>query len=190
MLCVLPMKRGQLEVAGVRLTDPPSSSKLLFAFTTPLSLVNSMACIHVRLLGPCFKTGRRDRWPTRQRDGDSSRALLAIRVSSKYPSGVKPGQPGLQARPITSPNAIGRPQTVPAVNCGENAPVHQAQPAPLSLLIRQDRTAQRQGWVLHRHFKNPSVYHHTVSCTIELSLQSSFQSSVTVLVCYRSQGHI
>merc|ERR1712173_157890 len=64
---------------------------------------------------------------------------------SKYPSGVKPGQPGLQARPITSPNAIGRPQTVPAVNCGENAPVHQAQPAPLSLLIRQDRTAQRQG---------------------------------------------
>ena len=58
MLCVLPMKRGQLEVAGVRLTDPPSSSKLLFAFTTPLSLVNSMARIHVRLLGPCFKTGR------------------------------------------------------------------------------------------------------------------------------------
>ena len=34
------------------------------------------------------------------------------------------------------------------------------------------------------------VYHHTVSRTIELSLQSSFQSSVTVLVCYRSQGHI
>lgn len=58
MLCVLPMKRGQWEVAGVRLTDPPSSSKLLFAFTTPLSLVNSMARIHVRLLGPCFKTGQ------------------------------------------------------------------------------------------------------------------------------------
>ena len=57
MLCVLPMKRGQWEVAGVRLTDPPSSSKLLFAFTTPLSLVNSMARIHVRLLGPCYKTG-------------------------------------------------------------------------------------------------------------------------------------
>ena len=67
MLCVLPMKRGQLEVAGVRLTDPPSSSKLLFAFTTPLSLVNSMARIHVRLLGPCFKTGRRDHQPHRDR---------------------------------------------------------------------------------------------------------------------------
>ena len=82
MLCVLPMKRGQLEVAGVRLTDPPSSSKLLFAFTTPLSLVNSMARIHVRLLGPCFKTGRRGRRPTPQRDVNRNRALLAIRVHS------------------------------------------------------------------------------------------------------------
>jgi len=82
MLCVLPMKRGQWEVAGVRLTDPPSSSKLLFAFTTPLSLVNSMARIHVRLLGPRYKTGRRGHRPTRQRDGDCNRALLAIRVSS------------------------------------------------------------------------------------------------------------
>ena len=36
----------------------PRADKLLFAFTTPLSLVNSMARIHVRLLGPCFKTGR------------------------------------------------------------------------------------------------------------------------------------
>ena len=82
MLCVLPMKRGQWEVAGVRLADPPSSSKLLFAFTTPLSLVNSMARIHVRLLGPCFKTGRRGRRPTPQRDVNRNRALLAIRVHS------------------------------------------------------------------------------------------------------------
>ena len=78
-------------------------------------------------------------------DGDRNRALLAIRVSSKYPSGEEPGQPGLQARPVTSPNAIGRLQTVPAVNCRENAPVSQARPAPLSLLIRQDVTAQHQG---------------------------------------------
>ena len=37
----------------------PRADKLLFAFTAPLSLVNSMARIHVRLLGPCFKTGRK-----------------------------------------------------------------------------------------------------------------------------------
>ena len=60
----------------------PRADKLLFAFTAPLSLVNSMARIHVRLLGPCFKTGRRGHRPTRQRDGNRNRALLAIRVSS------------------------------------------------------------------------------------------------------------
>ena len=60
----------------------PRADKLLFAFTAPLSLVNSMARIHVRPLGPCFKTGRRGHRPTRQRDGNRSRALLAIQVSS------------------------------------------------------------------------------------------------------------
>ena len=58
----------------------PRADKLLFAFTAPLSLVNSMARIHVRLLGPCFKTGRRGHRPTPQRDEDRNRALLAIRV--------------------------------------------------------------------------------------------------------------
>ena len=53
-----------------------------------------------------------------------------------YPSGVEPGHPGLQARPATSPEAIGQRQMVPAVNCKENAPVRQARLAPLSLLIR------------------------------------------------------
>ena len=61
----------------------PRADKLLFAFTAPLSLVNSMARIHVRLLGPCFKTGRRGHRPTRQRDENRNRALLAIRVLSR-----------------------------------------------------------------------------------------------------------
>ena len=60
----------------------PRADKLLFAFTAPISLVNPMARIHVRLLGPCFKTGRSNQRPTRQRDGNRNRALLAIRVSS------------------------------------------------------------------------------------------------------------
>ena len=38
--------------------------------------------------------------------------------------------------------------------------------------------------------KKPFVYHHTVSSNIEVSLQSFFQSSVTVLICYRSLGVI
>ena len=39
-----------------------------------------MARAHVKLLGPCFKTGRRGHRPTPQRDEDRNRALLAIRV--------------------------------------------------------------------------------------------------------------
>ena len=61
----------------------PQTDKLFFAFTTPLGLVNPMARIHVRLLGPCFKTGRRGHRPTRQRDENRNRALLAIRVLSR-----------------------------------------------------------------------------------------------------------
>ena len=113
MLCVLPMKRGQLEVAGVRLTDPPSSSKLLFAFTTPLSLGHSMARAHVKLLGPCFKTGRRGRRPKSDR--------YAARISEdarytrplKYPSPPKPGTGGSREQaPENFTPALGPARTV------------------------------------------------------------------------------
>ena len=39
-------------------------------------------------------------------------------------------------------------------------------------------------------FVGPPVYPQAVSRPIELSLQSSFQLSLTVLVRYRSRGHI
>ena len=40
--------------------DHPSSTEtVLFAFTSPRSLENPATCTHVRLLGPCFKTGQR-----------------------------------------------------------------------------------------------------------------------------------
>ena len=58
----------------------PRADKPLFAFTAPLGLVNPMARKTVRLLGPCFKTGRRGHRPTRQRDANRNRELLAIRV--------------------------------------------------------------------------------------------------------------
>ena len=53
----------------------PRADKLLFAFTAPLGLVNPMARIHVRLLGPCFKTGRRGHRPTRNRYAARAEAL-------------------------------------------------------------------------------------------------------------------
>jgi hypothetical protein len=53
----------------------------------------------------------------------------------RYPSSMKPGQPGLQARPVTSPNALGPRSRVPAVNCRGNAPADRANKAAPSLLI-------------------------------------------------------
>ena len=47
--------------------DRPSDGKPPFAFTAPLGLVSPLTCTHARLLGPCFKTGRRHRRPTRDR---------------------------------------------------------------------------------------------------------------------------
>ena len=39
-----------------------------------------MTRTHVRLLGPCFKTGRRRRRPTRDRDASRARETLAVRA--------------------------------------------------------------------------------------------------------------
>ena len=46
------------------------------------------------------------------------------------------------------------------------------------------------GWVPCRNFENLSHFHHTVSCTVKLSIQSSVKYSLTELVCYRSQRNI
>ena len=45
-------------------------------------------------------------------------------------------------------------------------------------------------WILQVDLAFPPVYPYTVSRTIELSLQSSFQLSLTVLVRYRSRDYI
>ena len=64
-----------------------------FAFTAPLGLVNPMTRLHVRLLGPCFKTGRRRRRPTRDRDGSRASVALAIRapLATRRRRSQKPG---------------------------------------------------------------------------------------------------
>ena len=52
--------------------DHPSDGEPPFAFTAPLGFVSPLTRTHARLLGPCFKTGRRHRRPTR--NGTESRA--------------------------------------------------------------------------------------------------------------------
>ena len=49
--------------------------KRLFAFTAPSGLVNPMTCTHVRLLGPCFKTGHSLHRPTRWGKANRNRSV-------------------------------------------------------------------------------------------------------------------
>lgn len=91
-----------------------------FAFTAPLGLVSPMTRTHVRLLGPCFKTGRRRHRPTRDRD--ASRASQCTRYTSllNYPPGPKLATRGLRSseeRHKLHP----RPQSRPSSSSRERA---------------------------------------------------------------------
>ena len=116
--------RGRCKAPGLRLTDHPSDTNASFAFTPPLGLVRPMARTHVRLLGPCFKTGRRDRRPTRDRDADrvSKHACYTSRL--EYPSTAETGAQGLPAprHQQTSPGSSFRSQRFVAQSAGEVQP--------------------------------------------------------------------
>lgn len=53
---------------------------------------------------------------------------------------------------------------------------------------REMPSRQVESLPIRSTFELPPVYLRTVSRTLELSLQSSLQLSLTVLVCYRSRG--
>ena len=84
-------------------TAPPRGGwslrhRVPFAFTAPLGLVHPTTRTHVRLLGPCFKTGRRRRRPTRDRDAGRVNKGKDTRYTSplRYPPATKPGVRGLR----------------------------------------------------------------------------------------------
>ena len=80
MLLLLRTKRGRCEAPGLRPCGIVPKLQAAFAFTAPLGLVNPMTRTHVRLLGPCFKTGRRRRRPTRDRNVSRAREALVVRA--------------------------------------------------------------------------------------------------------------
>ena len=82
MLLLIRKKRGLRELPGLRPCGITPRVQVPFAFTAPLGLDNPMARTHVRLLGPCFKTGQSCRRPTRHRDANRASVTLAIRVRS------------------------------------------------------------------------------------------------------------
>ena len=75
--------------------DHPSDTNVPFAFTAPLGLVHPMARTHVRLLGPCFKTGRRGHRPTRDRDANRTNECARYTSRLKYPPVAGDRSPGL-----------------------------------------------------------------------------------------------
>ena len=71
-----------------------------------------MACVRVKLLGPCFKTGRRGRRPTRDRDAARDNEVTRYTRPLYYPSPAESGTRGLAApkNRQTSPKALIRQQ--------------------------------------------------------------------------------
>ena len=144
MLLLLRTKRGRCEAPGLRrLTGSSLNHEVAFAFTAPLGLGNPMTRTHVRLLGPCFKTGRRRRRPTRNRD--ASRASKGTRCTSllSYPPTPEPETEGSQLRRTTNfTPALGPALAVRCVNERRSAAVGDLQTSKASLRIAQ--TGQKQ----------------------------------------------
>ena len=116
-----------------------------FAFTAPLGLEHPMARAHVKLLGPCFKTGRRGRRPTRDRDASRANEDTRYTSSLKYPPSLETGagsSPPQKRQRTSSPATVQRqrfvawrdsrvqPQTEPTKAHG---PCGSETPAPPSL---------------------------------------------------------
>ena len=94
----------------------PQTDKPPFAFTAPLSLVHPMARAHVKLLGPCFKTGRTGRRTTRNRDATRTSMDARYTRPLNYPSPPKPGTRGSRVRrPENFTPALGPARTVRCV---------------------------------------------------------------------------
>ena len=86
-------------MAGLRrLRIVPRSCKEPFAFTAPMGLVHPMTRTHVRLLGPCFKTGRRQRRSTRDGDVDGHRNVARCTSPLRYLPVTQPSTRGLKNR--------------------------------------------------------------------------------------------
>ncbi len=114
-----------------------------FAFTAPLGLEHPMARAHVKLLGPCFKTGRRGRRPTRDRDASRANEDTRYTSSLKYPPPLETGA-GSSA-PKEAPNFIpghGPAAAVRRVEGQQSAAANQADKSARSLRIRNARAAR------------------------------------------------
>ena len=116
-----------------------------FAFTAPVSLENSMTRTHVRLLGPCFKTGRRRRRPTRNREATRASEDTRYTRLLRYLAAPKLAKRGLAER--IKPNFTQEPSSAPPVRCvneGRNAAREDSRKHAEPLLVKNAQTKPTQ----------------------------------------------
>ena len=95
----------------------------------------------------------------------ATEALLAVQVS-RMPLGSGARTPGANAGAKTSSQAFGPIPRVPTVTPSRDAPVERAStPAPV-IADQTPGAAPTLGWVRWANFEERSVYHHTVSRTL------------------------
>ena len=135
-----PHERGRSEAPELRPEGITPQTQVPFAFTAPLGLVNPMTRTHDRLLGPCFKTGRRHRRPTRNRDGGRASVTLAIRAPLATHR-VWSQRRGAQGRTSNFTHALGRVPVVRCVKGWRNAASEPASQSAESLRIPNTQAA-------------------------------------------------
>ena len=129
--------RSMRSAGAAPVRDHPSADKSAFAFTTPLSLEHPMARAHVKLLGPCFKTGRRDRRTTRDRDATRTSSGCSIYEAAQIPAPVKARNRGLprQKSPKNFTPALGPTRAVRRVRRRRSAAANRPNQKAVSLRI-------------------------------------------------------
>jgi hypothetical protein len=174
-----------------------------FGFPSPLTRV------HLKLLGPCFKTGRMGDQPDTERAAEhtispnnntNQQHMCCQLASSPKPTArVRPPhqQPTSTAvSELRFPSEEGPLRTNPTAKSTSSAhsvrkctaqlcETHCRQPCGMPTTSSQSQTDEYALDTLA-----PSASITSVSRSLALSFQSAFQLSLTVLVCYRSLGRI
>ena len=171
-----------------------------------------MTCAHLKLLGPCFKTGQMgDRLDTECEIEQSAAHNLITRTKCMHRAQATrlpatsheftnlslcnqahppSDRPGFQLKSWSSfrpsNGVLGR---FGALCTQVHSPPDT--PTPVQDFAEPETSAMRRETAEYaRDTSAPSASTITVSRSLALSFQSAFQLSFTVLVCYRSRSHI
>ena len=136
-----PHEARSMRSSGVAPVKDHPSAQRAFAFTAPLGLVHPMARAQVKLLGPCFKTGRKGHRPTRDRDAARDRISLAIRDHSNTRPLQSQERGACQPRPTNFTHALGPKRTVRRVRRQRSAGADRADKRAGSLRIPNPQAA-------------------------------------------------